>query len=157
MQVEESGNSPKNVMLIGQYTHELDPKKRLTLPAKWRKELGGKVVVTNGLDNSLFLFSTQEWEKIAEKLASLSLGNSESRNFNRFFLSNAFEVDIDTQGRILLPETLTQYAKLRGKLVLAGMYKRIEIWNEEAWTECMKTSTKNANEVAEALSSIGVL
>ena len=102
--MEESGNSPKNVMLIGQYTHELDPKKRLTLPAKWRKELGDKVVVTNGLDNSLFLFSTKEWEKIAEKLASLSLGNSESRNFNRFFLSNAFEVDIDTQGRILLPE-----------------------------------------------------
>lgn len=155
--MEESGNSPKNVMLIGQYTHELDPKKRLTLPAKWRKELGDKVVVTNGLDNSLFLFSTKEWEKIAEKLASLSLGNSESRNFNRFFLSNAFEVDIDTQGRILLPETLAQYAKLRGKLVLAGMYKRIEIWNEEAWNECMETSAKDANQVAETLSSIGVL
>ena len=82
-------------MLIGQYTHELDSKKRLTLPAKWRKVLGSKVVVTNGLDNSLFVFSQKEWESIAEKLGSLSLGNSESRNFNRFFLSNAFEIDID--------------------------------------------------------------
>lgn len=149
--------NPSKRMLIGQYTHELDSKKRLTLPAKWRKVLGSKVVVTNGLDNSLFVFSQKEWESIAEKLGSLSLGNSESRNFNRFFLSNAFEIDIDTQGRIVLPENLTNYASLRGKLVLAGMYKRVEIWNEEAWGNCMKISKENADKVAETLSVIGVL
>ncbi len=144
-------------MLIGQYTHELDSKKRLTLPAKWRKSLGEKIVVTTGLDTSLFLFSVSEWEKMAEKLSSVGLGNSESRNFNRFFLSNAFEVDIDTQGRIVVPDTLKTYAKLSGKLVLAGMYKHIEIWDEDAWNACLKESTTSANAVAEELNKLGVL
>lgn len=144
-------------MLIGQYIHELDSKKRLTLPAKWRKSLGETVVVTSGLDSSLFLFSSDEWGKIAEKLSSLSIGNSESRNFNRFFLSNAFETEIDSQGRIVVPETLKIHAKLSKKLVLVGMHKRIEIWDEEAWNTCISLSTQNANTVAEELSKLGVI
>jgi MraZ protein len=152
------GNSSQQVfMIIGQYTHEIDSKKRLTLPAKWRKSLGDRVVMTSGLDTSLFVFSVSEWNVIAEKLASSSLGNSEARNFNRFFLSNAFEIDIDAQGRIVIPENLKQFAKLGDKVVLAGMYKRIEVWDEVLWNMCMEKSKQNANSVAEALSSLGVL
>lgn len=149
-------SSPHTVMLIGQYTHELDSKKRFTVPAKWRKDLGTSIVITSGLDASLFVFSKDEWNKIAEKLSSLSLGTAESRNFNRFFLANAFELDIDSQGRIVIPDTLRAYASLGETLVLAGMYTRFEIWNEEKWNACIESSTASANAVAESLSSLGI-
>ena len=86
-------------MLIGTYTHELDPKKRLTLPSKWRTDLGKKVVVTNGLDSSLFIFSVKEWEVVAQKLSQSGFGNKDTRDFNRFILGNAFETDVDAAGR----------------------------------------------------------
>jgi MraZ protein len=92
-------------MLIGQFTHELDPKKRLTLPSKWRADLGKKVVVTSGLDNSLFVFTVKEWEKFAEGLSQSGFGNQDTRSFNRFILGNAFETDVDAAGRIVIPET----------------------------------------------------
>ncbi len=144
-------------MLIGHYTHEIDSKKRLTLPSKWRKSLGEKVVLTTGLDKSLFLFTVTEWEQMAKKLSSLSIGSSESRNFNRFFLSNAFELDIDSQGRVVIPEVLREYADLKETLVLAGMYTRIEVWNEEAWNACLANSLHKVDTVAEELSKLGVI
>ncbi len=155
--MEESGKSFTTSMLIGHYTHEIDSKKRLTLPSKWRKSLGAKVVLTTGLDKSLFLFTVSEWEQMANKLSALSLGSSESRNFNRFFLSNAFELDIDTQGRVVIPEALREYANLKDTLVLAGMYTRIEVWNEDAWKACLSDSVHKADTVAEELSKLGVI
>ena len=116
-------------MLIGTYTHDLDPKKRLTLPSKWRNDLGKKVVVTNGLDNSLFIFSVNEWGKVAEKLSTSGFGNKDTRDFNRFMLGNAFETDVDKSGRIVIPDTLKTFAKLSNKIVLAGMHSRVEVWN----------------------------
>ena len=92
-------------MLIGQYKHDLDPKKRLTLPSKWRSDLGKKVVVTNGLDSSLFVFPVKEWEKVAEKLSQSGFGNKDTRDFNRFILGNAFETDVDAAGRIVICNT----------------------------------------------------
>ncbi len=147
----------QNSMLIGQYFHEIDSKKRLTIPSKWRKSLGEKVVVTTGLDKSLFLFTYSEWEAIATKLSSISFGNSESRSFNRFFLSNAFEVDVDKQGRVVIPETLARYSNLSSTIVLAGMYNRIEIWDEKAWKVCLSQSENTADTMAEDLHKLGVL
>ncbi len=155
--MEESGKYFTNVMLIGHYTHEIDSKKRLTLPSKWRKSLGEKVVLTTGLDKSLFLFTVTEWEQMAKKLTSLSIGSSESRNFNRFFLANAFELDIDSQGRVVIPEVLREYADLKETLVLAGMYTRIEVWNEVAWKTRLSDSLHKADIVAEELSKLGVI
>src|SRR3989344_6583148 len=120
-------------MLIGQYTHDLDPKKRLTLPSKWRSDLGKKVVVTNGLDNSLFVFPIKEWDKVAEKLSQSGFGNKDTRDFNRFMLGNAFETDVDAAGRIVIPDTLKEFAKLSSKVVLTGMHSRVEIWDENTW------------------------
>lgn len=144
-------------MLIGQYTHELDPKKRLTLPSKWRSDLGKKVVVTSGLDASLFVFTVKEWELVAEKLSHIGFGNQDTRNFNRFMLGNAYETDIDAAGRIVIPDTLKTFAKLDEKVVLVGMYSRIELWNEAAWKHSIAKVSNEADVLASKLSELGIL
>ncbi len=93
-------------MFIGEFTHTLDDKKRLSLPSKFRKELGKKVIITHGLDNCLFMFTLSQWNTIAEQLGNMSFGNADSRGFNRIMLGGAVEIEIDTAGRILIPDFL---------------------------------------------------
>lgn len=144
-------------MLIGKYTHDLDPKKRLTLPSKWRTDLGKKVVVTSGLDNSLFVFGVKEWEVVAQKLSQSGLGNQDSRSFNRFLLANAYETDVDAAGRIVIPDSLKDFAKLSDKVVLAGMYSRIELWDEKAWNANISKVNGEADALASKLNDLGVI
>ena len=144
-------------MLIGVYTHSLDPKKRLSLPVKFRRELGKKVVVTKGLDNCLFVYPLKEWQRITQKVSELPLGQADTRGFNRFFLSGAVEVDIDSVGRILVPDFLKEFAKLESKVVLAGVHDRVEIWDEARWSEYKERIEKQADALAEKLGEIGVL
>ncbi len=144
-------------MLIGQYTHDLDPKKRCTLPSKWRADLGKKVVITNGLDGSLFIFPVQEWGVVASKLAQSGFGSKDTRDFNRFILGNAFETDVDAAGRIVIPDTLKAFAKLTDKVVLAGMHSRIEMWNEDAWKTFTTKVSGEADVLAGKLSELGIL
>jgi MraZ protein len=143
-------------MLLGEYTHTLDPKKRLSLPAKFRQEIGKKVVLTHGLDKCLFLYSVKQWEKIAEKLSELSTGQSDTRGFNRFMLAGAVEIDVDSLGRILLPDFLKDFAELGEKVVITGVHNRAEIWNEERWIEYKKKIVEQADVLAEKLGEIGV-
>ena len=143
-------------MLIGEYTHSLDPKKRLSLPAKFRSELGKKVVITRGLDNCLFVYPLKEWQRISKKIAELPLGQADTRGFNRFFLSGAVEVDIDSVGRILVPDFLKDFAGLGTKVVLAGIHDRVEIWDENVWSEYKKRIEKQGDALAEKLGEIGV-
>lgn len=144
-------------MLIGEYTHNIDVKKRLSLPSKWRKELGKKLVVTRGLDNCLFIYPLKEWEKITERIGRLPLGQADTRGFNRFFLSGAVEVEVDTVGRILVPDFLKEFARLTTKVVLAGIHDRVEMWDENRWTEYKKRIEGQADALAEKLGEIGVL
>jgi MraZ protein len=144
-------------MLIGQYTHDLDPKKRLTLPSKWRSDLGKKVVVTSGLDNSLFIFTVKEWEVFAQNLSQQGFGNIDTRSFSRFILGNAFETDVDAAGRIVIPDTLKDFAHLSAKVVLAGMYSRIELWDETAWKSNIAKVNGEADALAGKLSELGLL
>ena len=144
-------------MLIGEYKHTLDPKKRLSLPSKWRKELGKKLVVTRGLDNCLFVYPLNEWQKISEKVSQLPLGQADTRGFNRFFLSGAVEVEVDSVGRILVPDFLKDFANLGTNVVLAGVNDRIEIWDEEKWIEYTRKIETQADTLAEKLGEIGVL
>jgi MraZ protein len=144
-------------MLIGEYKHTLDPKKRLSLPSKWRKELGRKLVITRGLDNCLFVYPLREWEKITEKIGQLPLGQADTRSFNRFFLSGAVEVEVDSVGRILVPDFLKDFATLGTAVVLAGIHNRIEIWDETAWTSYKRKIETQADALAEKLGEIGVL
>lgn len=144
-------------MLIGQYAHTLDPKKRLSLPSKFRKELGRKVVVTNGLDNCLFVYPLKEWERVAAKLGELSLGVANTRGFNRFMLAGAHEVEVDSAGRILIPDFLKAFAGLKDNVILAGLFTRVEIWDEKAWHTHKSRVEKDADALAEKLGEVGAL
>jgi MraZ protein len=144
-------------MLIGEYTHTIDPKKRLSLPSKFRKELGKKVVVTRGLDNCLFVYPINEWKKIGGKLAELGVGKSDTRGFNRFIFAGAVEAVIDSLGRILLPDFLRDFASLKDKVVLAGVQTRIEIWDEKKWSDYKKNMERQADSMAEKLGEIGIV
>src|SRR3989344_6251738 len=98
-------------MLIGEYTHSLDSKKRVSIPIRFRQELGKKIVITHGLDHCLWLYPVAQWAKVAEKLSSLSLGQSDTRSFNRFMLAGAVEIEVDSLGRILIPDFLKEFAE----------------------------------------------
>ena len=144
-------------MLIGEYLHTLDSKKRLSLPAKFRKEVGRKVVITRGLDSCLFMYPQKAWEKIAAKLATLPVGQADTRGMSRFILSGAIETEVDGAGRILLPEYLKEFADLKSRVVLAGVSDRIEIWNEKTWEEYKRRIEKGADQMAQTLGDLGVL
>jgi len=144
-------------MLIGEFVHTLDPKKRLSLPSKFRKELGKRLVITRGLEKSLFVYSKEEWEKIASRLSQLGMGSAGSRGFSRFMFAGAVEVEVDSVGRILIPDFLKSFAGLTGKVVLAGVESRVEIWNEGAWKRYKTKIEKEADKLAEKLGDIGAI
>ncbi|MEW5907642.1 MAG: division/cell wall cluster transcriptional repressor MraZ [Patescibacteria group bacterium] len=143
-------------MLIGEYKHSLDPKKRVAIPAKFRKEIGKKAVITRGLDQCLFIYPMNEWGKVAEKLSELPTGSSDTRNFVRLFLSGASDVEIDALGRVLIPDYLKKFAGLKEKAVIVGMHKRLEIWSEENWENYKQRIEKQTDILAEKLGELGV-
>jgi len=143
-------------MLIGEYTHIIDDKKRLAIPAKIRKELGAKAVITRGLDNCLFIYPSKEWQKLVEKLSNLPIGQRDTRGFSRLMLAGASEVDLDTLGRVLVPDYLKEYAQLKKNVVIAGVYNRLEIWDETKWNTFKSQSEKEVDNIAERLGNLGV-
>lgn len=143
-------------MFIGEYALTIDEKGRLSVPAKFRDQLKGKAVVTRGLDNSLFLYSMPEWQKLAEKLASLPISKANTRAFSRLMLAGAMDCELDKNGRIILPDYLREFAKIDRKVVVAGLYNRLEIWSEELWKKYKKHTEKDSTEIAEQLGEIGV-
>ena len=144
-------------MFIGEYNGTIDDKARISIPAKFRSSVSkSQVVVTRGLDNSLVLYTLDEWKKLAEKLASLPISTANTRAFSRLMLAGAMDCDIDKQGRIVLPGYLKEFAKIQKKLVFAGMYNRIEIWGEELWEKYKAQTEKNSNQIAEQLGDLGV-
>jgi len=143
-------------MLIGEYKHTIDTKKRLAIPAKLRKELGKKAILTRGLDNCLFLFPEKEWQILADKLNKLPLGQRDARGFVRLMLSGAMDVDFDNLGRILIPDYLKSYASLKRKVIIMGLGTRLEIWDEEKWLAYKKNTEKEVGNMAERLGELGV-
>ena len=143
-------------MLIGEYKHTIDEKKRLAIPSKLRRELGAKAVITRGLDNCLFVFPLSEWQKLVEKLSKLPIGQKDTRGFGRLMLAGASEADLDGLGRILIPDYLKNYAQLRKNVVIAGVYNRLEIWDQIKWNTFKKQSEKEVDNIAERLGNLGV-
>jgi len=141
-------------MFIGEYNHTIDEKGRIAVPSKFRQLLRGGAVVTRGLDNCLVVYTKKEWGKLADKIASLPFNKANDRSLSRFILAGAMEVDFDGQGRVTLPEYLRDFAKLTKKAVVAGLYNRLEIWNEEAWNTFKSATEKQSNQIAEALGEI---
>jgi MraZ protein len=134
----------------------MDAKGRIAVPAKFRSLLDTTAVVTRGLDQSLFLYPKKEWEAIAVKLAALPLSKANSRAFARLMLAGAFDVELDRQGRMMIPDYLRKFGQLSKKVVVAGLYNRIEIWNEQAWLSYKQATEKESTAIAEGLGELGV-
>lgn len=143
-------------MLIGEYKHNIDAKKRLSIPSKFRKELGEGAVITRGLDKCLFVFPREYWNQLAGKLGNTPLARQDSRSFSRLLLSGAMEVDFDALGRILIPDYLKNYADLKKVAVVAGLYTRLEIWDEKGWETYRANLEKNSDSIAEKLGELGI-
>lgn len=143
-------------MLIGEYIHTIDEKSRMSLPFKFRKELGKKIIITPGLDQCLFVFKQNEWSKVSKALqgneSSLSFLKADQRSFNRFMFGRAAEVEVDSIGRILIPEFLKDRIGLKDSAAVVGVEDRVEIWNEKAWTDYKNEIEKRAESLAEKLS-----
>ncbi|MBW6441031.1 division/cell wall cluster transcriptional repressor MraZ [Patescibacteria group bacterium] len=143
-------------MFIGEYNHNLDEKGRLAIPVKFRDKLKKGAVVTRGLDGCLFLYTLEEWKILAEKLSNLPISQSNTRAFARLMLAGAMDVQLDKQGRIILPDYLRKYAGLIKKIIIGGLYNRLEIWNEEAWEKYKSKTEKDSGDIAEKLGELGV-
>lgn len=143
-------------MFIGEYQHSIDPKKRLAVPSRFRDELKNKIVITRGLDKCLFIYPMKVWQELAGKLGTLPVGESGTRSFIRLMLAGAIDAEIDKQGRILIPDYLKQYAGLNKNVIIAGIYNRLEIWDEKKWKIYKKSAEKNTDEIAEQLGKLGV-
>lgn len=143
-------------MFIGEYHHSLDDKGRVQVPVKFRKDLSKGAVVTRGLDRCLFVYTAEEWETLAEKLARLPIAKANSRAFARLMLAGAMELEIDRQGRVVLPEYLRTYAGLKKGVVIAGLYNRLELWDKEVWKRYRTGTEKQSGDIAEALGELGV-
>ena len=143
-------------MFIGEYTYSIDDKKRLAIPAKFRQLLGKKAVITRGLDNCLFLYPVKEWQALAQKLSKLPLSQADARGFARLMLTGAMDAKLDNLGRILVPDYLKGYAFLKKKVVITGVYNRIEIWDEKKWQEYKNKTEMAVGDIAERLKELDV-
>ena len=143
-------------MIIGQYNYNLDPKKRLTIPTKFRSVLTDGAVLTRGIDGCLFLYPQKQWDQLADKLSKLPLSQSSARSFARVMLAGAMDMVLDSLGRILIPDYLKNYAKLDKKVVIAGLYDRIEIWDEDRWQKYGQTTDTQVEDIAEGLKELGI-
>jgi len=143
-------------VLIGEYSHSLDVKGRLIMPAKLREDMGENFIITTGLDGCLFGFSMSEWQKFEDKLKTLPITNKNARNFVRFFLSGATECELDKQGRFLIPGKLREVASLDRDVTIIGAGTRIEIWNKEKWEEHNSEENLSIAEIEKNMEELGI-
>ena len=143
-------------MFIGEFTHALDAKGRVSIPSKFREALGEQFYITKGLDNCLFVFPKDEWQLFEEKLKSLPMTNKNARAFVRLFFSGASECELDKQGRILIPQTLREHAGIEREAVIIGTGTRIEVWSQEGWNGYIDPENIDYDEIAEHMADLGI-
>lgn len=143
-------------MFLGEFEHTIDDKGRLTIPAKFRPDLDGGVVVTRGLDGCLWAYGRAEWEKLAEKIAQMPTTNQAARNFARFMFSGAFDSIPDRQGRVIIPQNLRDYASIENETVVIGVMNRVEIWNPEKWSQVVNTVEEDPEAIVAQLQDLGI-
>ena len=141
-------------MFMSEYNHTLDTKGRLIIPAKFRETLGEEFVISKGMDGCLFVYANDDWNAFEQKLTSLPLINKEARQFARFFLAGAATVEVDKQGRILLPAHLREFAGLEKDVVLVGVGSRVEIWSKERYLE--NNDFDDMDEIADHMAELGI-
>lgn len=143
-------------MFLGEFQHSLDPKGRITIPSRFREELGERFIATKGLDNCIFIYPMEEWKNLETKLRALPFTRGDVRSFVRFFFSGAAELDADKQGRVLLPLNLREYAQVDRDVVIIGVGSRLEIWAGDKWAQYNRTAGSSFEEVAENLVDFGI-
>ncbi len=143
-------------MFIGEYSHNIDDKGRLAVPKKFQEDLKAGLVVTKGLDNCLWVYTYESWRELATKLSKLPISSTNNRAFSRLMLAGAMDVSLDKQGRVVLPDYLRDYAKLGKKVIVTGLYDRLEIWDEVSWKVYKERTEAESGEIAEQLADLGV-
>jgi len=143
-------------VFIGEYSHNLDEKGRLAVPKKFRADLSKGAVVTRGLDNCLFLYTKIEWKKLADKLATLPFSQAKARAFARLMLAGAMDVGVDKQGRVMLPEYLRSFAGLKKQVIVAGLYNRLELWDQKNWEAYKSQTEKESTAISEQMFELGI-
>ena len=141
-------------MFMGEYNHTIDAKGRLIIPSRFRELLGEEFVLTRGLDGCLSIYPMDEWVAFEEKLRALPLTNKDARTFSRFFVAGATTCQLDKQGRILLPQTLREFAQLEKDVVLSGNLNRVEIWSKANWTD--NNAYDDMDDIAEQMTDLGL-
>jgi MraZ protein len=143
----------------GRYEHAIDSKGRISIPSKFREILNKKyddrLVITN-FDHCLVAFPFEEWSTLEQKVNSLSLVKKEAKTFLRFFYSSAIDCTVDKQGRLLIPQTLRDYANLQKDVVLVGEGKKIEIWAKERWQEVVQKAQEDFEQISDTLAALGL-
>ena len=147
--VVDSGEKWGIIMLMGEFHHTIDEKGRLIIPSKFREELGNNFIITRGLEECLFIYSMENWNKITSKLNSLPFTKRDARSFTRFFLSGATAAQFDKQGRINITSPLVSYAELKKECVIIGVGDRLEIWSSEKWNNFYEENKENLSNIAE--------
>ena len=147
----DSGEKWGIEMFIGEYHHTIDEKGRIIIPSKFREMLGDTFIVTRGIENCLFVYPNDEWQKIVTKLESLPFTKRDARQFVRFFLSGATNAEFDKQGRVNLTSPLIDYARLQKDCVVIGTGSRLEIWSKEDWDSFFDSAKDNMSDIAENL------
>ena len=142
-------------MFMGEYNHIIDAKGRLIIPARFRELLGEEFILTKGLDGCLSIYPMDAWEAFETKLRALPLTNKNARTFTRFFVAGATNCELDRQGRILVPQTLREFAGLDKEVVLTGNLDRIEIWSKEKWSE--NCNYDDMDSIAESMQDMGII
>lgn len=147
--VVDSGEKWGIIMLMGEFHHTIDEKGRIIIPSKFREELGNNFIITRGLEECLFIYSMENWNKITSKLNSLPFTKRDARSFTRFFLSGATAAEFDKQGRINITSPLVSYAELKKECVIIGVGDRLEIWPSEKWNNFYEENKENLSNIAE--------
>ncbi len=143
----ESGDN----MLIGQFQHNLDEKNRLVIPTKYREALGKEFIVTRGIENCLYVYPTNEWNKVVAKLNSLPFTKKDARTFVRSLFSGATDASLDKSGRIVISESQASYAFLKKECMIIGVNDRLEIWALDEFNNYINNNSETLSDIAEHL------
>lgn len=143
-------------LFYGEYQHTIDPKGRVIVPSKFREGLGEKFIVTKGLDNCLFVYSSEEWSILEAKLRSLPFTDRNARAFVRFFFAGATECELDKQGRINIPQNLREYANFEKDILVVGVSNRVEIWDKQKWNDYVSDENISAEDIAQNMTMLGI-
>lgn len=143
-------------MFLGEYTHSVDAKGRVAVPAKYRDELAAGLVVTRGFDQNLLVYPMATWKTLSERITALPIGDPSARSLRRLLFSSAVDMELDKQGRILLPAYLREYGAIGGEAVMAGMDSFFEIWSTERWNAVLERLPDESPQIAATMAALGI-